>query len=660
MKRGLLILILPLFLLAFASATIMINQQPSGAYNYGQVIEIPIKIVASTNLNNFLITELICNGNVVEVSKDTVYLTVGQEKSQKYSIPLSDSFVSNSQGNCKVKFSIEGDTSVFTNDFQLSKEITLTLDSLKESYDPEEKISVKGTAKKNTNQTVKGFLNVKVSHPELKNPIEITTQISDGDFATEFYLPKEAKSRIYTIIIEAYEEGLSQEKTNRGFVSPQIKINQIPKSIEINLANNTIDPDTTQKAHAILYDQAGERIVSKIRYQIRDSKNKLVFEQEKESEENFEYYVLGSESPSVWTISAEAQEVSNNAQFTIKTKEKLKTEIINDTIVFTNLGNVPYQKTTSIKIGAETIEIPLDLKVGESESYILRAPNGEYSVESNGMTGLATLTGKTVEAQKSKNSIGKILQSTAVNVIIWVFILGVLGFGLWTIIRKSFSRKYSAYKASKYNTKEIFIPQAKKQEFLHSENRAEVSLSIKGETTPLTGICVKIKNMNEIPRESVRETLQKIVDIAENNKAYTYEGHDSLVFLLLPAKTKTMQNEKSAIRLAEKFSDILDYHNKVFKDKLSYGISVENGEVIAKKHEGVLAFASMKNFLVNLKKLTSSSNGEVVVSENVRKNLSGVKTEKSASGDSHKITSTTSENEKANKFLEDFKRRNRF
>ena len=49
-----------LFLITFTSAAISLEQQPSQIYNLGDTLNIPLKIVADSPIDNLLSVKLIC------------------------------------------------------------------------------------------------------------------------------------------------------------------------------------------------------------------------------------------------------------------------------------------------------------------------------------------------------------------------------------------------------------------------------------------------------------------------------------------------------------------------------------------------------------------------------------------------------------------------
>ncbi|VVB79795.1 Uncharacterised protein [uncultured archaeon] len=646
MKKTILITLTFLLVLQLVSAAVVISEQPKNIYNYGEIVKVPVKIIASGNINNFLIVELNCGEKVLELNKDPILLYTGEEKDQTYSIPLTKTFVQDTTGNCKVKFSLGPETQ-YTNEFKVSNSIAINLKETNSTVAPLDKVVIEGTATKENSEKVNGFAEVSLTHPDLTSSINILGTVKDSEFMINFSLPKETKARKYTVMVSVYEKDLEGNTNNIGTTTYLLSVKQIPTSLELTLDKPLVEPKSDEKVKAILYDQAGEKISSKVTFQVRNGDNKLIQEVEKDTEEVLTLPVTYNEPPAKWKIVAESLGVSNEASFEINTHEEVITDIQNNTVIFTNVGNVPYIKTVTVKIGDTPKEIALNLGVDKSETYLLTAPEGTYNIEANGVTGSAILTGKAIDVKKAPGQIMSLFTGAG-NYVVWAFIIIVLVLAFIILFRRLFRRKYSAYKASKYHTRDTYVaPVYNKKELVQANNKAEMAVSIKGEQMTATAVCIKIRNMAAIrSRAGIEETLQKAVDIAEMSKAHTYESHDGLVFLFVPFKTKTMQNERTATSVAERIKDVLAYHNKVYKDKLDFGISVENGQIIAKNKPGQgMIFTPLNNFIVNAKKIASSSQGQVVVGDSARQKPTRITG--SGSGD-------------VEKFMTDFKSRNRY
>jgi len=197
-----------------------------------------------------------------------------------------------------------------------------------------------------------------------------------------------------------------------------------------------------------------------------------------------------------------------------------------------------------------------------------------------------------------------------------------------------------------------------KSSSVNSKNKAELSLSIKGGKQNITMVSLKIKNLKELHSKdgNAKETLQKAVDLAEGSKAATYENNDNIFFLLAPTITRTFSNEKNSLKIASKIKSLLDHHNKMFKQKIDFGISLTQGAIVAKKDSGVLKFMTLGTLMNSSKRLSSASKGEIVLDEKVNSKLrSHLRTRKHESGNSNFYSITEIKNvEQHEKFLKNF------
>lgn len=118
-----------------------------------------------------------------------------------------------------------------------------------------------------------------------------------------------------------------------------------------------------------------------------------------------------------------------------------------------------------------------------------------------------------------------------------------------------------------------------------------------------------------IDKNSTKDTLRRIVDMAESVKASVYENNECIFFLFAPLITKITQSELTSADFAQT-TKIMDDHNKLFKQKIKYGISAEYGEIVAKKTEDAISFMALGSIMVNARKLASLSSEEVCIGEN--------------------------------------------
>jgi len=256
----------------------------------------------------------------------------------------------------------------------------------------------------------------------------------------------------------------------------------------------------------------------------------------------------------------------------------------------------------------------------------------------NKITGTVMLTGKVTNVKKAPGGVLSFVRYP----IVWIFVILILGFVTFMILKRTHKKSFFGHIF--FKKKGERKKPRNKDSIINSKNKAELSLSIKGDKQNVSLICLKIKNLKEIesskgkeqtknPKEkskeaNAKETLQKIVDLAEEEKAATYENQDNIFFILAPTKTRTFKNEKAAVNIAKKIEDVLQNHNKLFRQKIEFGISLNYGTIIAKQEKTALKFMSMGTLITSAKKIASLSEEEILLGEKIKEKLiSDIKSE---------------------------------
>ncbi len=659
MKREIIILFFIVLLGSFASAEIIFNEQPKSIYNLGDSIFTPVTIKTLTDISGGSFQmDLICNGTAINFYKNGVKLAAGEEKRMESSLVLIRNIIGNERGTCKIKAILNGVFSLSDN-FKISELLNIEAKLDKTELDAGESILVTGTAIREDGENSDGFIEIRIFSNNAGEEIIQEGTVNQGIFSTNISLPEKLKAGIYSVEVKAYEEDSDGIITNKGVKEYNIRVRQVPTSLEIVFENKEIIPGTPLKIKTILHDQTGEQINSTVFITIKDSADKILEQKEINTGDFFEYSIKSNEPPAEWKVFAVSNKLTAEDKFRIKELEKVKIEVLNKTILITNTGNVPYNKTLLVKVEETPLNVQVTLKVGESKKYILSAPNGEYPVKviadnENEISKIISLTGDIIGIKEASQ-----ISFTSIFWVVLVLILGVTGF---TFFRKAYKKQFFGKIFSRKEKGEKKMPVLGR--LGEAGNKAELSLSIKGEKQDAMVICLKIKNLREAKsgRGSASETIQKIVERAEENKAVFYENQDYLFFILAPIKTKTFKNEKSALETAESIQRILKEHNKMFNQKIDFGISLNYGTIVAKVEDGTFKFMSMGSLMTISKKIASLSDEEILLSEKMNDALRlHTKTEKNVREGIPVfiIREIKKENEDARKFIDKFMNRQR-
>jgi len=630
MKRELILGVFIILLTSFISAEIIINQQPNEVYNLGDTISIPVTIKAQSDISGSFQMNLLCNGRDINFYKNGIKLFYGEEEKLTPSLVLSKDIIGEVIGTCKIKSSLIGQEPQLTNEFKISDLITIEIKSEVNEFNPGESIYLEGYTTKENNKDVSGFIALKIITPDGEEINHLET-INNGFFSANISLQEDAKAGEYNIQLNAYERNFLGETINKGVMDYTVFVIQIPTSLEIVFDTQDVEPGTNLKVKAVLHDQTGEKIVSDSTITIKNENNLILEQTQKQTDEFLEFPILYNQPPAEWTVTVESNKLTNEATFQIIEKKEVKVEIINKTLIITNVGNIFYNDSILVKIENESLSVDVALEIDKIQKYILNAPDGKYSVEilADGESYISEnvmLTGKSIDIKKAKQGVITLVRYPFV----WIFIIGIFAFVSFMILKKGYKRSFFGYIHPKRKQERKLVPLRKKS-LINTTSRAELSLSLQGDKQNTTVVCLKIKNLKDIEKKkgNVEETLQKIVNVAEDYKAAVYENQNNIFFILAPIKTRTFKNEKPAIELAQKIIETLNHHNKLFKHKIDFGISLNNGSIVAKKEGDAIKFMSMGTLITTAKKIATFSDQKIHLSEKIKEKLmSGIKTEK--------------------------------
>ncbi len=601
------------------SAEVIFNQQPKDVYNVGDSITVPVTVKALSDLSGNLILTLFCEGKQVKFFENGVDLSSGQEV--KMSAVLSKDKLNFPADGCRVK-AVLGEDYVLSDEFSVSNQIVVQSKIDKTDYNPGEAVVFKGDAFKSNGEGANGFVKFTIVTGNDTANLEVLETVNEGYFSVSLDLPSGLRAGAYLVKVDVYELNSKEEEINRGYMNYNINVAQVPASLEIILESEEgIVPGTQVNARAILHDQTGEVIATDSILTLKRSNNEILKQVEVGPDESLIYDVPYNHPPANWTIFAVSNLLDSEKIFSVIEKRDVEVSVANGTVLFTNKGNVLYNDSVLVKIGENSsLTVDIILAVDESIEYKINAPNGEYSVEviSDGQSRFSDtvlLTGKSIDLKEVKNF------GVGVSPIIWVFVILVLGFVVLLTVkkgyRKTFFGKFKGFKKKRKSLRPSSESKPSKSGFLfNTKNRAKLSLSLKGEKQESAIVCFRIKNMDSLGKSGISETVGKITGYAEDKKAMIYENGDCVFFVFSPLKTKTFKNEKAAISLAQQIEVLLAYHNKIFKDKFDYGLSIDTGYAVSKMNsQGELEFVTMGNFIPNLKKIAAFSKGEILLSK---------------------------------------------
>ncbi|MAG38294.1 hypothetical protein CMI45_02825 [Candidatus Pacearchaeota archaeon] len=622
-KRALLtIILLSLFIIPIVNAEILISET-NEVYNFGDSFSVSIILAPSTYASEYLIANLICNAQSVEIYKSPHTLAPLESKQVDISFSLDSFLVSGLEGNCEIQTTF-GTESSSSRKFTLTKEIFVSLSLEKADFNPGEEILITGTATKANSQPLEGFVEISLQGTDTK----AISLVNAGTFQSAIIVPEKTPAGTQSLDILVYEKDENEETINEGSAIKEIKINQIPTSIDVALDSVTIAPGSELKYKVLILDQTGNEMTFPVNLKLVSPSGKVLSESEVSSSDDL---VLSTETnyiPGEWIFQVSSDALENNRKFTIDPLPLLSYEVQDDRLKVTNIGNVVYDQPLEIKISDKTESFDINLSPGKSKFYQLSAPTGDYDIELASSQGASSLS--SVALTGSAISIDDItlgIKSKTLNLIIWAIVLIVLIIAAIILYRKVAKKDFTG-KTPKLSNKTTFkdISNENYQD-TQSGNIAE------GKKQHASIIALKIKNQSEI--ENNQEAIKSIDSAllkAKGEKAKIYVSENYRIVIFAKAITGEANNNLIAAAIANQIKETLNTHNRSSKTKIKYGIAIHVGELITESKENKFRFTSIGNTISTVKNMAETSNSQILISEAFReKTIGKIKAEKVSS-----------------------------
>ncbi len=646
------VLLISVLLSSVVSAEVWLVNQPKTIYNLGDNLEIIAGVSAP---GEQLHAELQCSNKTEIIFLQYIINNTELEIVQ----PLTPDFLSEMIGDCEVLLNY-GDSEIESQRFIISESIFLNIETKDQYFEPGKNIEIRGKAEKANGNPLQGFY--EVAFPETN--FSRTGNVEDGRFEVNISLPEKIKAGNYIMNTSVYDK-INEKKINKGESRVTIKVKQVPTEIDVALDNQNVKPGGNLSFRIMLFDQSGEKVEGDASYIIENPDQVEIGKKLSEIEKTELFLPEKNMTSGYYKIKAYSSGLSKERQFYVEENEEASFSIVNGTLVIKNIGNIEYDKAVQVSIGGIVEIINHKFALGEEKKYEMVAPEGNYEVKvTDGESLLETenlglTTGRAVGLREVGDGFlqrGKIFA--------WVFIILVLGMFIFVTSKRTLKGKFVLIdklfgKRSKGPEKKggvVKVTPTQTAEVKKDAKTAEHSLVLQGKKYETPVICLKIKNQLE---GSSKLNLENILKVVYDNKGTIYRTGEYIIPVFSPLTTSTFKNHIPAVKTAMEIQKKLQEHNKKFKDKIEYGISVHSGELVSQKHENKLKFTGVGNTIPTAKRISDISEKELLLSKQIHeKTVAQVKTAPIKKGEMQLFTVKNIINREENKaYIQDFLKR---
>ena len=671
------------FAISFAGAGIFIEPLKE-VYNYGDQLTVQTNLIPSSATAGHYVVDLKCGTNLtLNIFNQFYNLQSGIEQPVQVTTQLTSPLLNNLTSSCYLSANFGSDVAS-SGSFALSKVIIVELELEFDDLAPGKTISVSGSAIKESGVPINGF--VELSVPSLN--LYKSSTVSNGGVNISTAIPENAKSGRHNMTVEVHDTSSSGNVMNRGGFYDEFTVAQVLKDIEISAVDEEIEPGKEEFVFQIVTrDQAGDPIMRDINILVSDPKGLPFIKKIVKSNENQKIAFSLNNTPGYWGVEVTLDDVSKRKLFYVAEVQKLQTSLINDTLIVTNIGNSHYSGPLEITIGSFVEVKQISLDVGETKKFNLEAPEGTYSISvanagKSQVLGSTFLTGNAIRVSDLRED----LIDAVKNPMIWwlVAILFVL-IVILVQVKLRFQRRppsgpLRAGKNVELPVKKTSLenkPAMTVSEPVEKQNWGGSSSTLVGLTRSMhptankifadtqTGareraVVIALRVSANTNSAYAGQTINSALSLAQETNAKVYIDGDFKIILFSPRLTQSHDNAMLAVQAAKRIESLLTEHNRLYQDKINFGIGVHEGDIISEIERGVFHFTSVGNVISATKRIAQSAAMRVLLTESIKLKVANtIKTEKSTASPGLWEVNRVVDRARSEEFLRRFTARNK-
>jgi len=372
-KKSLILLLL--FIIPIASAGIELTELSQNIYNLGEKIYFNAYIKQDKDMSGLFKIKINCNEYELQYFITPLNLKANEEK--KIEIPSLEAD-SSLLGICRIIAVLESNEGVVesaeSEEFEVAKNLVVSLETNKEEYDPGETIELKIDMMTRYGFDIEPYIDVLIDSDKIDS-------FNETKIGYETEIPEKIKSGTHTINIE-----VNDEEGNSGEASKEITIAQIPTKIDYQLNKEKFLPEETLEIRSLLYDQADDIIHGTLKLVITDPDNNLVYSDDIDSDRIHKYKFSKYAKPGIYSVLTSHEGISKEIFVEVNEYLNLDIKLEGEIVYIKNTGNIHYNDEKSIVVVAEKKNyiITRDIALAPEEETQIELskelPEGNYEV----------------------------------------------------------------------------------------------------------------------------------------------------------------------------------------------------------------------------------------------------------------------------------------
>lgn len=472
-----------IFLLVNVNALILIEDDFDNKYSLGERVLLNYSVVVDDSCSGFLETYLVCDDDRSLVDKRFVFL---DNENRNYEVE----FLLNNEGDCVFEVEFLGDE-VKTEEFEISSDVSIDYSLSGKNFFPGEEILIEGHCKKFNSEDCKGIIRFIFGEDFEKDYF-----LDSGDFFISYMLKDDFDSGSYVVGIENIERDFNGRILSYGKEEDLIFVKSVPTYIEIE-GDREILPSENYTYSINVLDQSKKKMQNEtVIVKLTDSENNIFYEGELVGGKNISFSFPSDFRRGTAHLSSFYGSFGESIELYVDDNKEVSSNIIDNSIVFENIGNIFYEGVQKYEIISENESfqefVNLSLDIGESYSLPLKY-SGIYNISSGGKQfSRISLTGAAISIGDNfnyKKLIGAFL------------FLILLGFGYYFVKKKVGGKKEISHEQSpvdlvkngekeEKSNKKVIVKESKEKEENLKNNVYMVFFKVDSEILDYEKICL--------------------------------------------------------------------------------------------------------------------------------------------------------------------------
>jgi len=374
------ILLMLIICLPTISASITITSELKQEYNLGDNIDVSLKITPTITTDALVKLTLKCTNK--EMGYYVAPISLEKDKETEIKAP---SIKASSEGLCTIRTnmeSLEGENidGITSKEFTISDKLDLSTSIDKTEALPGDTIKIQGTVNKKQGNLENA--NIIIILDEKRYSIGL----NEREFSYNLKLETNIKSGEHIVTIEA-----NDQYGNFNTDSKKMNIQAIPTKLEFILNKKEFKPKEELKLTVNLLDQANDTLQRNVNVKLSKKgilfqNDIIIFDKQIEANKEFDFIFNQTTPPNDYTLKSTFEDLEREDIIKILPNEEIETKLEGTIVSIKNIGNVEYNKETTIILEKDdktySVNKKIKLDVGEETKIDLsrEVPSGTYTV----------------------------------------------------------------------------------------------------------------------------------------------------------------------------------------------------------------------------------------------------------------------------------------